>query len=268
MKKIRKWINRVMLVMCLMALILIAIVIRSCVKDNKYYESGDILYKLKTFETEGKYAEFAGLSKAGKTKEVVIVPDYIDGYKIKYLGTKKNYTYLAPNTTNIATSEVLKKIYYLGSYKVNYNAERIVNEDIKAFFLPTSNLFEFTSYGIRVLLESIQCQGLYFPSYFDVTEFYGQNDYVNQYVLNANVTYYLNYIEGNEDVYWFDDCDDELISYVPINPERTGYTFKGWYKDSEYLDKWNFETDIVPKKQYDNDENYIYQETKLYAKWE
>lgn len=41
----------------------------------------------------------------------------------------------------------------------------------------------------------------------------------------------------------------------PENPVREGYYFAGWYKDIEYKEKWNFDTDIV-------DEN-----TVLYAKW-
>ncbi|MEG1834699.1 MAG: InlB B-repeat-containing protein [Oscillospiraceae bacterium] len=38
-------------------------------------------------------------------------------------------------------------------------------------------------------------------------------------------------------------------------PERTGYTFIGWYKDKDFTNPWIFETDIV--------ENNM----TLYAKW-
>ena len=41
----------------------------------------------------------------------------------------------------------------------------------------------------------------------------------------------------------------------PTDPKRTGYFFKGWYKDDEYTAKWNFETDTVQE------------DTVLYAGW-
>ena len=60
------------------------------------------------------------------------------------------------------------------------------------------------------------------------------------------------------------DCNNELIEFVLDDPEREGYTFKGWYKEEECASKWDFEIDIIPEK--DNEEEFI--ETKLYAKWD
>ncbi len=81
-------------------------------------------------------------------------------------------------------------------------------------------------------------------------------------VYNANVTYYV-----NNEIYWIDDYDNEIIKYKPNDPIVEGKTFDGWYKDIEYTNKWDFENDIIPAKEYDNDKNYIYKETKLYAKF-
>ncbi len=41
----------------------------------------------------------------------------------------------------------------------------------------------------------------------------------------------------------------------PRYPEREGYTFEGWYKDKDYTNVWDFDTDRVLK------------DTVLYAKW-
>ena len=88
----------------------------------------------------------------------------------------------------------------------------------------------------------------------------------------ANVSYYYNYENAPFDgFYWLDDYgdfNDEIIKYPPANPVREGYEFAGWYKEPECLNKWNFETDLVPKKIYDPYlENFVYAETALYAKW-
>lgn len=34
-----------------------------------------------------------------------------------------------------------------------------------------------------------------------------------------------------------------------------------------YQEVWDFNKDIIPTKQYDVDGNYLYLETKIYAKW-
>lgn len=48
---------------------------------------------------------------------------------------------------------------------------------------------------------------------------------------------------------------------------REGYVFEGWYKESDCINKWDFESDLLPKSQVDEQDQEIYQETKLYAKW-
>lgn len=66
--------------------------------------------------------------------------------------------------------------------------------------------------------------------------------------------YYIQYvIEGSI----VDVVTVEEDSLVPVPKQRTknGYFFDGWYKDSEYLEKWDFEKDRV-------DGN-----TNLYGRW-
>lgn len=48
--------------------------------------------------------------------------------------------------------------------------------------------------------------------------------------------------------------NDDTIN-KPTDPTRPGYTFGGWYKEPENINKWNFETDKVTE------------DTSLYAKW-
>ena len=88
----------------------------------------------------------------------------------------------------------------------------------------------------------------------------------NSYIKVANVVYYLN--DDTEDTFFVDDCDGTIVNVVPPNPIREGYKFKGWYKEKECINKWDFEKDIIPSKEYDKDGNYIFKETAIYAGWE
>ncbi len=71
----------------------------------------------------------------------------------------------------------------------------------------------------------------------------------------------------NDGFYWIDDYDNQQIGIIPDNPKRDGYQFAGWYKEPECINEWNFKEDVVSKKIYDEEGNYVYQETILYAKW-
>ena len=82
----------------------------------------------------------------------------------------------------------------------------------------------------------------------------------------ANVLYDLNYGENN--IFLVDDCDGTTVNVLPPNPIRQGYNFIGWYKEPECINIWDFENDIVPAKEYNENGEYILKETILYAKWE
>ena len=88
-------------------------------------------------------------------------------------------------------------------------------------------------------------------------------------ICKANTAYMFNYENCPNDGYFFiNDFEyGTTIETTPYEPIRDGYTFSGWYKESECINAWNFEKDTLPQTQYDEQEREIYQETKLYAKW-
>lgn len=83
----------------------------------------------------------------------------------------------------------------------------------------------------------------------------------------ANVVYDINY----ETEYKYHCVDNyeygSLIEIVPPDPEREGYTFGGWYKEAECVNKWDYVKDTLPEEILDEDGNTVFQETALYAKW-
>ena len=83
--------------------------------------------------------------------------------------------------------------------------------------------------------------------------------YFSGSLLKANVSYYLNYDENN---YYYIDYyeNDEKILYMPPEPQRDGYSFGGWFKESDCVNQWNFDTDTLQITEEGQD-------VKLYAKW-
>lgn len=97
---------------------------------------------------------------------------------------------------------------------------------------------------------------------------YNSKKYYDTGINVANVSYNYNY-EGapNAGYYWLDDYDGEIIKFIPPTPTREGYEFGGWYKEPECINQWDFENNLIASKIYDENNDYVYIETILYAKW-
>ena len=79
----------------------------------------------------------------------------------------------------------------------------------------------------------------------------------------------FNYDNNPNEGYFFVDLIEESgkLMKPPYDPRRDGYTFQGWYKDEACIKAWDFENDTVTI-QFDEEGNHIYEEIRLYAKWE
>ena len=156
--------------------------------------------------------------------------------------------------------------YYIKSgevgHKINYNE----SPEVTAFFTKTCDL------GIE------EGEEYYLP---EVTTIYG--DYIFQGWKNVKTGEIYNQCEkmtftGNEDITYEATFSKDYQLYLDFNglkdktgpievvlgnkiekpedPKITGYEFDDWYKDSEYMTKWNFETDTISNFQ-----------TTIYAKF-
>jgi uncharacterized repeat protein (TIGR02543 family) len=68
----------------------------------------------------------------------------------------------------------------------------------------------------------------------------------------------MNNSTDNCGYYWIDDVNSgHKIITVPPDPSRNGYTFGGWYTETECINKWDFETNIKGSE-----------DLVLYAGWE
>ena len=213
-------------------------------EDFKYYLFDDIAYLYE-------------LSEEGKTKDTIIFPSIIENYKT---GLGVTFGIMIPNKV-ILESNNIASIYFnsdiiIDTYRNNAVYFLITDiENIRIFLPNTSHLINEVESRLNDLYYS--------------NEFYNKNKDI---VTNldgkiANVSYCYNY-EKEFETFFIDDVDGDKIKNIPPVPQREGYEFIGWYKEPECINEWNFDNDIVPAKIYNSDNEYQYQETILYAKWE
>ena len=226
-----------------------------------YKEAGDFL-----LEKRGDSYIIIDLSEEGYQKKELFIYNQIGRYNITKISFRGGGLSFFDEEPPVISSQVLEKIYF-----INY--------------VPSRNYAVF--YGCDNLTRIIRLETGDFPNDYDffqnsppdesaskrINQYLKYEDYLKlnhwDFVFPANVSYYLNYeIEGYDGYHWIDDFDyGTKITYIPDDPEREGYTFSGWYKEEDCINKWDFETDTLPEAILDEEGEPVYQETKLYAKW-
>ena len=267
MKNIKKVLSLILI--CIFTCGLLAILSGCNFKfpDNTDYKRtyGDFIYSyiqspgMPRTDKNGKYVVIRGLSEEGEEKDIIIVPEKIDGKKVVQIGFETFGVDEMPDGK-------YSKIYLpksIISIRGHYFPKR--SGGAKAFFLekPDDRFFE-------------QGRGIVYVS-VDVYNELKDKD-INHYLCPGNVTYI---VDGK--IYWFDDTSRFITA--PQEPVKVGYKFAGWYKEPECVNKWDFEKDSAPEyhtEDFDeigqngysgepiNIENryiYYYNETRLYAKW-
>lgn len=262
--------RKIKLILGLLIICLFTLVLSSCVGNvYKTRSSGYFRYMV---DSETKEAMLVGLTEEGEQQETIIIPSQIDGYKLTTIGYP---VVVGPGmNTNYQIdmkSDKLKelyipssiKFYSLKTYEFYQNLNTLNNIFIGDNSYSILMRHRDYNYNFQMYISNENMSN----NYETYTNSYGINGKIDySYLTIANVVYYLN--DDTEDSYFVDDCDNEKIVNIPTDPVRDGYEFKGWYKEKECINKWDFENDIVPEKQYDENNEYIFIETSLYAKWE
>ena len=216
-------------------------------------EYGDYLYRVTNDSMHNHCVTIMELSEQGKQKETIVFPTEINGVLVKAFGDEFGF-----RIEGMIESENLKNVY------MHSQIERFVNDD---------SFHELKGYTLYSGFDSSMSR--YFAFYDTIYLSKEDNTWLNKLesdhevfekVRYANVIYYYNY--DNKTTFFVDDCDGTVVNVIPPNPYRKGYEFLGWYKEPECINKWDFENDIVPSKEYDENGQYILKEIKLYAKWE
>ncbi|MBQ9900344.1 MAG: InlB B-repeat-containing protein, partial [Acholeplasmatales bacterium] len=202
-------------------------------------------------------------SKEGKKKDTIVIPTLIKGRKVTTLGYMKDY--LLDDGNGIWTADFsgasYSKIYfhcYLTTYRISsgydiFCCSTITSKFFYGAYLRTTDLMIVSEKSLYKCYIPFLCKEGY-----ETRAHYNYN--------SANVVYYLN--DDTDSTFFCDDCDGTKVNVIPPDPYRDGYKFIGWYKEKEGINEFDFEKEIIPSKEYDVENNYILNETSIYAKWE
>lgn len=263
-------------------LLFTAIIMSGCrcaLLEHTFYESGFYIYDV--HNKKDKTATIVGLTDSGKEQEVLIIPQTIGNYTVvkisstDYDSERVDKQFGAGH--GMFNSDNLKRVYIpilLESHSPYFSDKFFGGNKIDALvMMHLDYLHNWEEKSVR--LAANEYFRLMHKEHFSpqVVKGYINDDFSCINILPANVSFLYNYANAeNDGYYWVDDYSGTAISVIPEEPTREGFTFEGWYKESEGLNKWDFEKDIIPKKEYGTYENssnkyYTYNETKLYAKW-
>lgn len=217
--------------------LILIFVISGCNPKENLLESELFFYTLYAEE-----ATIMGLTETGQSLTTLIIPLEIDGYKVTSIGKEPSFMSTGGGSLS---SKTIKRIYILSNIYIFRYALSLENIEyiFSNHYLPGTSLD--TGYDGKYI-------DIFYPNHVKT-----ELDYLNR----ANVQYYYNLFEGSsEDLYMIDRYENELIEFIPKNPEISDKTFVGWYQDKDGLIPWNFTNDIVI---YNEEEPVL----NLYAKW-
>ena len=245
-----KKILRILMITILVSTTLMLCACSGCTRNEEWG------YFTVKFYDDRETAYITGLTELGKQQRFLVIPEEIDGVKVYTIGERPPLQMWSSIGWADMCSEKLEKVYITSSVHI-----------VSGSFRNSPNLMKVVSMAGAFKIESTQ----FIKTYVSSEEYNNLSSNSLYYYAfdKANVSYFNNFeTEENYGYYWIDDWDyGGKIEFIPPEPEREGYTFGGWYKEPECINKWNFETYTLPEQKLDEEGREVYQETRLYANW-
>ena len=195
-----------------------------------------------------------GLSKKGQQEETIVIPSILNGKRVMSIGCRYD---MGAEYAEFE-SEKLKTIYFPSGFS---------NSHIDGFYdkLPNVKKIFWGDHKYNGICGGIYQLSKTYVSKQNIEK--KENEFYDlPFIYIANVVYYIN--DGTENTYFVDYVSGAIVNVEPPIPYKEGYKFKGWYKEVECINKWDFEKDEVPQIEYDSEGKEIFKEIKIYAGWE
>lgn len=225
--------NKIKKIIALLCVMILGVASFGCSGEERFTVYGDFIC-----EIDDQYIILRGLSKEGKKKNAIIVPNEIDDYHVQV--DAKPIKTRGVNWE----SKVLEKIY--------------LSNDVMVI----DGRFAIDIVGLKYVIR-MEKSAYYFPLILndDVIE-------ITQEKSNMNVIFSSEKpMSFQEEIYWMDIVTDGKIEVMPPEPVQYGWDFGGWYKEKECQNAWDFENDVVPTPEFD-EQGRCTNPTTLYAKWD
>lgn len=262
-------VKKILSLFCIITLLSTAAIGMYGCKQDPVKTYGDFYYQILAKNEEGvdvlpekgenPFVRIQGLSEEGQKKEIVVVPQYIDGYEVKQLG----FNYGFGVVDGIWQSDILKKVFIPFNVYISVDTfQQCPNLEKIIMLVHSTDLYNDGNKKSTFLTSFLHTTK-------NETNMYTGPNINSHFFYFSNISFRYNY-EGAplDGYYWIDDYHyGTKITYIPENPTREGYIFVGWYKEPECITPWDFDTDTLPEAKYNEEQEEIYQETILYAKW-
>ena len=225
-------------------ILIIACICTSGCKDNDIFHSqvyGDWVYSTIGWGDDG--CAIIDLSEEGKTKEVLVIPNEINGLIVDSIGNQVWYT----RSPKIKI-ENAKKFYIPTSNQIDKSEFSCMNQQINVY-ISTDKKINSTHVYLTF------CDNENCTFYLSKEAYQGFEHWCgikpNTYI--ANISYY-----SDDECYFVDNVLEGCLEVIPPVPLKDGYSFDGWYFNDE---KWDFTNNKV--EDYFDENN----ELTLVAKW-
>ena len=236
---------------------------RACgsIKED-FFDDGDFTYY---YASDKDCYAIVDTTKEGRKKDTLIVPAYYKGKEVRYI-TYIDHS-LAQNRYFIYTRNA-NKLYLSYLHEMRGDDYFVDILPKKVYFVKNDVTPLFFNYAI-CLLKTMEHYIIEKETDNYFTYYTKAANMTKGEVQIANTSYHFNY-EGapNKGYFFIDDfARGGKIENTPYEPQREGYNFAGWYKESECEHVWDFAEDTLPAAEYDEQGNLIFTETKLFANW-
>ena len=246
-----------------LSILLVIFTLTSCMNKDSFKKSGYFTYT--SDYNNSKCYSIVGLTKEGEQQETLVFPSQINGRKVVGVGVEKHTFAFGDEKIHFFESEKLKTIYFPKGYtrtmlhKNFYSDLKNVECVYWGDYDQSGDILFATEANIYVSSQ--------FLKYQDSKEIY-KDGFFNMFPRFhlANVEYYMN--DGTDDIYFVDHVSGTKVNVEPSTPYREWYSFRGWYKDIELTQLFDFENDIIPEIKLDEEGNEIIDVTKIYAGWD